>query len=335
MKKIKILVVGHGNVALGAIARMPMFPDLEIVGIVTRRVEEVKKFCYRWPIYDLADEAAWSKCPADVVLLCGGSATDLPVQGPLFAKYFNTVDSFDTHGHIGPYKDPDTGENMPGYFKMMDDAAEEGCNTAIISVGWDPGLFSLNRALIAACMPEAKPYAFYGLTEKGGLSMGHSDAIRRIEGVKDALSFTHANHGAITSVCGGGNPVIPVTSRHWRECLVVLDDEVDSAAIEKAIQEMPEYFLGYETNVTFVTQEELNQHRSMTHDGMVLGVGDLGAIEFRNEWTSNPMATASIMLAYARAAYRKADYGETGAFTVLSIQPGDLLPEGTDLLALV
>ena len=319
VQPIKIGIVGYGNIGRGvqvAIAKNnEVFGDVVLSGIISRRPDQIKKEVSGINV------VGFDKCndiDTDVIILCGGSATDLPVQGPQFVKNFNTVDSFDTHAKV------------PDYFREMDRTAKENNTVAIIATGWDPGTFSLERVLADAFIPGSKPYGFYGLSEKGGLSMGHSDAMRRVSGVKDARQYTHAIHETMENVRNGKNPTLKAGDLHWRECIVVAEEGADKEKIANEIKTMPNYYEPYKTTVEFVTQEELDkEHSGMPHDGAVIAVGETGdgnksIIEYRNEWASNPASTANILVAHARAACRLKKEGKSGAFTILDVPAGYL-----------
>ncbi len=310
-EKIKIMIVGYGNIGRGVNLSIKLNHDMQLAGIMTRDPNRVKKEINNIDIYKIDDYEALKK--TDVAILCGGSKKDLPEQGPIFAKYINTVDSFDNHSEI------------LNYFKVMDKTANESKHVSVISTGWDPGTFSLQRVLGNAFIPGAKTYGFYGLTEKGGLSMGHSDALRTIKGVKDARQYTHAIPEAIEKVRAGKNPVLKPGDMHIRRCYVVAEEGADKAKITKEIISMPGYFSPYKTFVDFVTQEELDtKFAGFPHDGCVIGAGTTGnsnkaLIEYKNVWDSNPEATANILIAHARAAYKFYKEGKSGAFTILDI----------------
>jgi diaminopimelate dehydrogenase len=260
-----------------------------------------------------ADEALKMTDSIDVMVICGGSATDLPVQTPMLARYFNVIDSFDTHARI------------PEHFAAVDKAAREGGKTAVISVGWDPGMFSLQRAIFESVLPEGSSYTFWGK----GVSQGHSDAIRRIPGVKDARQYTIPVDSAVERVRAGENPELTTRDKHTRECFVVAEEGADLAAIEQAIVTMPNYFADYNTTVHFISEEELKKnHSGIAHGGMVFRSGTTGAnnenhhvIEYRLQLDSNPEFTSSVLVAYARAAYRLSQKGEAGARSVFDIPP--------------
>ncbi len=316
MSKIRVMIVGYGNVGRGVMAALKANPDMELAGIVSRTPERVSKELNdsSVKVMSSADADAWKKeLNPDIAILCGGSSTDLPKQGPEFAALVSTVDSFDNHGEI------------PNYFKSMDAAARKSGQVSVISTGWDPGIFSLERVLSASFLPGTKAYGFYGLGQAGGLSMGHSDAIRRIPGVKDARQYTHAELAAINKVRSGSNPQLNAGEMHWRECFVVLEDGADAAKVEEAIQTMPNYFAPYRTVVNFISQEELSERfGGFPHGGCVIAAGKTpdgspARVEYTCEWGSNPAATASVLVAHARAAFRLKNEGKSGAFTILDI----------------
>lgn len=315
MEKIRVLVVGYGNIGRGVLLSLANQPDMEVCGIATRSVERVRKSVSDLPVVSVSDPAEFMKLDADVAILCGGSKNDLPQQGPDLVKYLNTVDSFDNHSCI------------PQYHAAMDAAARESGHVAVISTGWDPGIFSLERTLANAFLPGARSYGFYGLSPAGGLSMGHSDALRTIDGVADARQFTHAVPEAIERVRRGENPEFTPGDMHTRECFVVLEEGADAARIEAEIKAMPGYFAPYQTTVNFISQEELNaKYDGFPHDGCVVaasttGNGNSAAVEYRCCWGSNPEATANVLAAHARAAVRLKNAGECGAKTILDIPP--------------
>jgi diaminopimelate dehydrogenase len=336
MEKIKILLVGFGNIGRSVITAASRFPDLEIIGVVTRRPDKVREELNKLfttgdslliSVYDLKDSESYLNCGANVAIMCGGSKTDLPKQTPYFAQYFNLVDSFDIHDHIGPYIDEE-GQPRIGHFQEVNIAAYHAGTTAIVGVGWDPGTFSLMRVLLSAGLGIDKAYAFYGLTEKGGLSMGHSNAVKGIPGVVDARQYTHANMETIQKLCD--NPDFHPSTRemHWRECRVVIAPDADQEKIKQAIISMPAYFAPYDTTVKFVSQADLDQEKdNLSHDGLVIATGVAGYMEFKNVWISNPLGTAGFLLAYARAAYWANQDGSYGAFTTMDIPVGNLLPD--------
>jgi len=316
-KKIRAAIVGYGNLGRGVEMALRQNPDFELAAVFTRRrPEEVKASVRALPIAD----AEKYKDQIDVMILCGGSATDLPEQGPFFARMFTTVDSFDTHAKI------------PEYFDAVDKAAKAGGNVSVISTGWDPGLFSLNRLLAEAVLPEGHEYTFWGK----GVSQGHSDAIRRIKGVKGAVQYTIPIEDALRKVRAGENPQLSTRDKHLRDCYVVAEEGADLARIEREIKEMPNYFADYETKVTFISEQELKeQHSAMPHGGHVFRTGTTGngtkqVIEFALKLESNPEFTASVLVAYARAAYRMRQAGQSGAKTVFDIPLGLLSPKPAD-----
>ena len=267
------------------------------------------------PVCRIADVQEW-KDKIDVMILCGGSATDLPKQTPVYAEMFNVVDSFDTHARI------------PEHFEDVDAAAKKGGNVGIISVGWDPGMFSLNRLYANVILPEGKDYTFWGK----GVSQGHSDAIRRVEGVKDGKQYTIPVEAALEAVRNGENPELTTRQKHTRECFVVLEEGADAAKVEEEIKTMPNYFSDYDTTVHFISEEELKaNHSGIPHGGFVLRSGKTGwdgenkhLIEYSLKLDSNPEFTASVIVAYARAAYKLAQEGQSGCKTVFDIAPAYL-----------
>ena len=321
-EKIKIAVLGYGNLGRGVELAARNSKDLELTAVFSRRnPSEVKT--YGAPVFSV-DEILSHKGKFDVLVLCGGSATDLPTQTPEFAKNFNVVDSFDTHAKI------------PEHFAAVDAAAKKGGKVGIIAVGWDPGLFSLNRLFGESVLENGSSYTFWGK----GVSQGHSDAIRRIEGVVDARQYTVPIESALERVRAGGNPKLSTREKHLRECYVVAEDGADKARIEKEIKTMPNYFADYDTSVHFVSLETLKkEHGGIPHGGFVLRSGATGErgenkhlIEFSLKLDSNPEFTASVLVAYARAAYRLAERGESGAFSVFDIAPALLSPKSADEL---
>ncbi len=313
---IKIGILGYGNLGRGVECAIKQNADMELVAVFTRRnPETVSILTEGVAICNVADVADW-KDKIDVMILCGGSATDLPVQTPKYASMFNVVDSFDTHAKI------------PEHFANVDAAAKEAGKVGIISVGWDPGMFSLNRMYANAILPEGNDYTFWGK----GVSQGHSDAIRRIEGVKNAKQYTIPVDSALESVRAGENPELTTRQKHTRECFVVLEDGADAAKIEEEIKTMPNYFADYDTTVHFISEEELlTNHSGIPHGGFVLRSGVTGwekenkhIIEYSLKLDSNPEFTSSVIIAYARAAYRLASEGQSGCKTVFDIAPAYL-----------
>lgn len=321
---IRIGILGYGNLGRGVECAVEANPDMELAAVFTRRNPSAVSIATAGvPVVHVDDVSAW-KDKIDVMILCGGSATDLPVQGPQYAKLFNVVDSFDTHARI------------PEHYAAVDKAAQESGHIGIISVGWDPGLFSLARVYANAILPNGKDYTFWGR----GVSQGHSDAIRRIKGVKDARQYTVPVPSAIEAVRAGENPELTTRQKHTRECFVVLEEGADAAYVEKEIKTMPNYFADYDTTVTFISKEELQQnHKGLPHGGSVIRTGVTGhgqenqhVIEFKLDLDSNPEFTTSVLVAYARAAYRLAKEGQTGCKTVLDIAPAYLCAQSGEEL---
>ena len=289
---------------------------MELFGVFTRRNPESLKTDTQDVKVFAADTVLDYKDEIDVLIICGGSATDLPVMTPALAENFNVIDSFDTHADI------------PKHFLNVDAAAKKGGKTAVISVGWDPGMFSLNRLYASAILPDGKDYTFWGK----GVSQGHSDAIRRIDGVLDARQYTCPVEAALEAVRNGENPELTARQKHTRECFVVAEDNADKAKIEQEIKNMPKYFADYDTTVTFITQEQLDrEHKGIPHGGFVIRTGKTGkdlqnnhVIEYSLKLDSNPEFTASVLVAYARAAYKLNHRGEAGCKTAFDIAPADL-----------
>jgi len=316
MEKIKIGLMGYGNLGKGAELAIAKCDDMELKAIFTRRApESIQPITAGVAVYS-ADSAKDHKDEIDVLILCGGSATDLPKQGPEYAKYFHTVDSFDTHAKI------------PEYFASMDAALKESGHVGIISVGWDPGLFSVNRMMSGAILPDGQHYTFWGK----GVSQGHSDAIRRIEGVLDAKQYTVPVESAVEAARSGANPELTTRQKHTRVCYVVLKDGADAAKIEQEIKTMPNYFAEYDTFVNFISMEEFKRnHSTMPHGGFVIRSGKSGSgakhvIEYSLKLESNPEFTSSVLIAYARAIYKLSKEGKTGCTTVFDIAPAYLSP---------
>lgn len=319
---IKVGIVGYGNLGHGVECSIKQNKDMEIVGIFTRRnPKELTSLTKIAPIYHV-DKIDEFKNKIDVLILCGGSATDLPVQTPLYATNFNVVDSFDTH------------KNIPEHFTKVENATKENKTLAIISSGWDPGMFSLNRLYAEAILPEGNTYTFWGK----GISQGHSDAIRRIPGVKDARQYTIPIADALTKVREGKNPELTTREKHERVCYVVIEDNADKKLIEKQIKTMPNYFDEYDTTVHFITEEELiKNHSGMPHGGFVIRSGQTGLnnehkeiIEYSLTLESNPEFTANVLIACARAAYRLKQEGQSGCRTILEIPPAYLSPHSIE-----
>lgn len=315
--KIRVGIAGYGNLGRGVESAIGQNEDMELVGVFTRRApEDVQLLNQAVPVHHM-DDIQQFKDKIDVLILCGGSKNDLPEQGPALSAYFNTVDSFDTHAKI------------PSYFEAVDASAKPNGHTAIISVGWDPGLFSINRLFGEAILPEGATYTFWGK----GLSQGHSDAVRRIEGVKGAVQYTIPVPEAIDRVRSGSFPELSTREKHNRECYVVLEEGADAKQVEQDIVTMPDYFADYNTTVHFITEEELKRdHAAMPHGGFVIRTGKTGeassqVMEYALNLDSNPEFTSSVLVAYARAAYRLNQNGETGAKTVFDIAPGLLSPK--------
>lgn len=316
MGKIRVGIVGYGNLGRGVEFAVSQNPDMEVVAVFTRRDPSSVNVASNANVY-LVDDAEKFQNDIDVMILCGGSATDLPQQGPHFAQWFNTIDSFDTHAKI------------PEFFASVDEVAQQSGKVSVISVGWDPGLFSLNRVLGEAVLPVGTTYTFWG----DGLSQGHSDAVRRIEGVKNAVQYTLPIKDAVERVRNGENPELSTREKHARECWVVLAEGADAAKVEQEIVTMPNYFDEYNTTVNFISEEEFNaNHTGMPHGGFVIRSGESGAddkqiLEFSLKLESNPNFTSSVLVAYARAAYRLSQAGDKGAKTVFDIPFGLLSPK--------
>lgn len=313
---IRIGILGYGNLGRGIECAVKQNSDMELAAVFTRRApEDVHILTKTASVCSMNEIMEW-KDKIDVLVLCGGSATDLPVQSPKMASVFNIVDSFDTHAKI------------PEHFANVDAAAKEGGKTAIISIGWDPGMFSLSRMYANAILPEGKDYTFWGK----GVSQGHSDAIRRIQGVKNAKQYTIPVQDALAAVRNGENPELTVREKHIRECFVVLEDEGDAARVEEEIKTMPNYFADYDTIVHFISEEELaREHSGIPHGGFVLRSGKTGwenenshLIEYSLKLDSNPEFTSNVIVAYARAAYRLSAEGAVGCKTAFDIAPAYL-----------
>ena len=313
---IKIGILGYGNLGRGVECAVKQNDDMELVAVFTRRnPEDVKILTETATVCNVADVEDW-KDKIDVMIICGGSATDLPKQTPVYAKMFNVIDSFDTHARI------------PEHFANVDAAAKEVGHVGIISVGWDPGMFSQNRLYANAILPDGNDYTFWGK----GVSQGHSDAIRRVEGVKDGKQYTIPVEAALEAVRSGENPELTTRQKHTRECFVVLEEGADAAKVEEEIKTMPNYFSDYDTTVHFISEEELKaNHSGIPHGGFVLRSGKTGwngenkhLIEYSLKLDSNPEFTSSVLIAYARAAYRLASEGQIGCKTVFDIAPAYL-----------
>ncbi len=317
---IRIGIVGYGNIGRGVELAVSRNDDMELVAVVTRRNPETVEVLTESVKKVHMDDLLSLKDKVDVLILCGGSATDLPVMGPEIVANFNTIDSFDTHAKI------------PEYFANMDAAAKAGGHIGIISVGWDPGMFSLNRIYAESILVQGSTYTFWGK----GVSQGHSDAIRRVPGVKNAIQYTVPIEAAVEEVRSGSEPELTTRQKHLRECYVVAEEGADLDAITEAIKTMPNYFADYDTTVTFITEEELKaNHSKMPHGGFVIRTGETGVsgnknvIEYSLKLDSNPEFTSSVLVAYARAAYRLAAKGESGARSVFDIAPA-LLSQKTN-----
>lgn len=321
---IRVGIVGWGNLGRGVEAALRQNHDMELLAVFTRRdpgslepKDNAVKFLHVNEAVNFTDEV-------DVMVLCGGSATDLPRQGPYFARIFNTVDSFDTHAKI------------PWYYAAVDEAARSGDKTAAISIGWDPGLFSLNRMIAEAVLPRGEEYTFWG----HGVSQGHSDAVRKVPGVKHGVQYTIPVEAAIERVRKGETPALTAREKHLRECYVVAEEGADRDEITREIESMPDYFAEYHTRVYFVTAEELAEnHAGMPHGGFVIRSGKTGEeesnsqiVEFSLKLDSNPEFTASVLVAYARAVHRLNSEGQVGAKTIFDIPPGYLSARSADNL---
>ena len=316
---MKLAILGYGNLGRGVECAIKQNDDMELVAVFTRRNPETVNILTENAKVLHIDEAKNYKNDIDVLIICGGSATDLPVQTPQFVKDFNVIDSFDTHAKI------------PEHFENVDKVAKENSKIGIISVGWDPGMFSLNRLYANAILPNGKDYTFWGK----GVSQGHSDAIRRINGVLDARQYTVPVESAVESVRNGENPELTTRQKHIRECFVVVEDGADKEKIENEIKTMPNYFADYDTIVHFIGMEELKRdHSALPHGGTVIRSGKTGwngenshIIEYKLNLDSNPEFTASVLVAYARAAYKLNKSGESGCKTVFDIPPAMLSSE--------
>lgn len=319
---MKIGILGYGNLGKGIECAIKQNPDCQLVAVFTRRdPSTVKLLTAGVPVYNVKDILD-HKDEIDVLVLCGGSATDLPEQTPEYAKYFNVIDSFDTHAKI------------PQHFANVDSAAKASNHVALISAGWDPGMFSLNRLYANAILPNGKDYTFWGK----GVSQGHSDAIRRIEGVKNGKQYTIPVQAALDAVRSGINPELTTRQKHTRECFVVAEEGADKARIEKEIKEMPNYFADYDTTVHFISEEELlKNHSGIPHGGFVIRSGKTGwdnefnnVIEYSLKLDSNPAFTSSVIIAFARAVNRLQKEGKSGCITVFDVAPAYLSPLSGD-----
>ena len=323
---MKIGILGYRDLGKGVECAVKNNPDMELACVFTRRdPASVKLLTAGVPVYNVADVEK-HKNDVDVLVICGGSATDLPKQTPEYAKYFNVIDSFDTHARI------------PEHFANVDKAAKDNGHIALISCGWDPGMFSLMRLYGNCVLPDGHDYTFWGK----GVSQGHSDAIRRIEGVKDGKQYTIPVQSALDAVRAGKNPELTTRQKHTRECFVVAEEGADKARIEKEIKEMPNYFADYDTTVHFISEEELKKnHSGIPHGGFVFRSGKTGwdkefnnVIEYRLTLDSNPAFTSSVLVAFARAIFRMNKEGQTGCRTVFDVAPAYLSPlSGEELRA--
>ena len=317
---IRVAIAGYGNLGRGAEAAIKQSPDMQLVGVFSRRAPaSVTLIDDSVPVYTM-DDIAQYKDDIDVLILCGGSKSDLPEQGPALASLFNIVDSFDTHAKI------------PEYFAALDAPAKKANKVAMLSVGWDPGLFSINRLYGEAILPVGETYSFWGK----GLSQGHSDAVRRVDGVKSGVQYTIPSESAMAQVRSGEQPTLSTREKHTRECYIVLADDADADTVRDTIVTMPDYFADYDTTVHFIDEQTFErEHREMPHGGFVIRSGVSGidneqnnqVLEFSLKLGSNPEFTASVLVAYARAAYKMNQAGETGAKTVLDVAPTLLSPK--------
>ncbi|MBO6112644.1 MAG: diaminopimelate dehydrogenase [Lachnospiraceae bacterium] len=314
---IRLGILGYGNLARGIECAVKQNDDMELKAVFTRRAPESVKTLSGVPVFSV-DDIEGKKDDIDVLMLCGGSATDLPEQTPKYAKLFNVVDSFDTHARI------------PEHFANVDEAAKSADKTAMISVGWDPGMFSLNRLYANAILRDGNDYTFWGK----GVSQGHSDAIRRIDGVKNAKQYTIPVEESLKKVRNSENPELTTRQKHTRECFVVAEDGADLKRIENEIKTMPNYFADYDTTVHFISEEELERdHAGIPHGGFVIRTGKTGmnkehnhVIEYSLKLDSNPEFTSCVLVAYARAVYRMNERGAYGCKTVFDVAPADLSP---------
>ena len=321
---MRLGILGYGNLGRGVESAIQQNPDMELVAVFTRRDPQGLKINSKTAqVLNISELSNWTD-KIDVLILCGGSAKDLPTQTPECAKMFNVIDSFDTHARI------------PEHFENVDKSAKAGNKVAIISVGWDPGLFSLNRLYANSILPEGNDYTFWGR----GVSQGHSDAIRRIEGVKNAKQYTVPVEKALAAVKNCENPTLTTREKHTRECYVVLEEGADAKKVEQEIVNMPNYFADYDTTVHFISEEELaEKHSGIPHGGFVIRTGKTGfnkehnhVIEYNLKLDSNPEFTSSVLVAYARAAYKLSQEGQSGCKTVFDIAPAYLSPKSNEEL---
>jgi diaminopimelate dehydrogenase len=319
---INIAIVGYGNVARGVHKAIKNNPDMKLAAVFSRRPEAIRKEIGNLPVIKTDKDSPKPSLPVDVAILCGGSKEDVPVQGPLFARWYSTVDSFDTHASI------------PDYFRRMDSVARENGNVSIISAGWDPGIFSLERVLGDAFLPGGRGYTFWGI----GVSQGHSDAARTVPGVIDARSYTHPIESAMQQVRDGKTPEFTSRQKHRRVVYVVAEEGADKDKIKKAITNMPNYFSDYDTEVNFISREQMaKEHSAYPHGGFVMTSGTTGEnnkqiLEYRCQLASNPEFTGSVLVACARAAARLKESGRKGAYTMLDIPPALYSPHSGETL---
>ena len=322
MEKIRIGIVGYGNLGRGVELSLFQNSDMELIAVFSRRDPSTLSLLTAGAQAEHIDNILSYKGKIDVMILCGGSATDLPQQSPEIAMYFNIIDSFDTHAKVNEH------------FEVVNQGAKLGGNVGIISVGWDPGLFSLNRLYAESVLPVGDTYTFWG----PGLSQGHSDAVRRVAGVANGVQYTVPTVKAMNAARKGNGTSLTTRDKHLRECYVVAEDSADLAVIETKIKTMPDYFADYDTTVTFVSAEELAaNHRAMPHGGFVIRSGETGnnnqqVIEYSLKLASNPEFTSAVLVSYARAAYRLSQAGETGAKTVFDVAPALLSPKSNEQL---
>ena len=323
MEKIRIGIVGYGNLGRGTHLSLEQNPDMELVAVFTRRDPSTLNLLTQGVQAIQLDHILDYKDKIDVMILCGGSATDLPSQSPSIAAHFNIIDSFDTHARI------------PEHYANVDAAAKSGGTLGIISVGWDPGLFSLSRLYGEAVLPQGETFTFWG----PGLSQGHSDAVRRVQGVVNGISYTIPIDGAVHKARSGQGAGLTTRDKHWRDCYVVAEDDANKALIEETIKTMPNYFADYETKITFISAEQLQaEHQKMPHGGFVIRSGETGhaghkqVIQYLLKEESNPEFTSAVLVCYARAAYRLSKQGQTGARTVYDIAPALLSMKSNEQL---
>lgn len=314
---IRIGIAGYGNLGRGVEAAISKNEDMTLVGVFSRRdPSSVSTLNPNTAVFSI-DVLAEFKDKIDVLILCGGSKEDLPVQGPEYAAMFNTVDSFDTHARI------------PEYFESVDAPATANKKTALISIGWDPGMFSINRLMGEALLPDGETYTFWGK----GLSQGHSDAVRRVDGVKAGVQYTIPSAEAIAKVRSGSRPTLTTKEKHVRECYIVLEEGADAATVENTIKTMPNYFADFDTTVNFISEETLRaEHSRMPHGGFVIRSGTSSeginqVVEYSLQLESNPEFTASVLVAYARACHRLSEQGQFGCKTAFDVAPGLLSPK--------